>query len=406
MRNGRAARLMKKTPRDELYTRIRALQMRMERDGMDGALIVQNADLFYFTGSVPQGYLFVPCSGKPILFVRRNIDRIRNESELEEIIAVAGPKELPAILAERGYQGLKRIGMELDVLPVNTYLRYLQVMKPAEIVDIWPSVQALRAVKSDYEIGLLKEVAVLADFIVATCRNNLREGIAEIELAATIEAAARVRGHQGFMRTRAFNQEVYWGHLMSGPDAAALNLVESTTGGYGLSNAFPHGAGWRTIRSREPVICDIGGIMYGYCVDQTRTLAIGSLPDKLDSAYKASLDIHNRLARMIAPGLSVGELFSEGERMAETHNLQNHFLGYGKLRLAFCGHGVGIELDEFPVLLRGGRTILAPGMTIAVEPKFNFPGEGVVGVEDTFVVTEEGSQKLTNASYVVDVTQG
>jgi Xaa-Pro aminopeptidase len=398
-------KLMKKTPKDELYGRIKALQRLMERGQMDACLIVQNTDLFYFTGSVPQGYLFIPSSGEPVLFVRRIAERIRSESELDNVLPVGGLRELPGMLADHGYPRLKRIGMELDVLPVNIYLRYLDVMKPAEIVDIWPSIQAVRAVKSDYEIGLMKEVAELSDFMVVTCRNNLREGVADVELAATIEAAARTRGHQGFVRTRGFNQEVYWGHLMSGPDAAALNFVESTTGGYGLSNAFPHGAGWRIIKGQEPVVFDLLASMHGYGIDQTRTLSIGPLPDKLDNAYKVSLSIQNRLGKMIKPGISVGELFSEAENMAKSENLGDYFLGYGDRRIAFCGHGIGLELDEFPVILRGGKTTLAPGMVIALEPKFNFPGEGVVGIEDTFVVTDNGGQKLTNASYVVDVNQ-
>jgi Xaa-Pro aminopeptidase len=252
----------------------------------------------------------------------------------------------------------------------------------------------------------MKEVASLSDFMVTTCRNNLKEGLMDIELAATVEAAARTRGHQGYVRTRAFNQEVYWGHLISGPDAADLNFVDSTTGGHGLSNAFPQGSGWRTIRRQEPVIFDLLASMYGYCVDQTRTLSLGPLPNKLDDAYKVSLEIHDRLGKMIQPGIAVGELFSEAQRMAESHHLGEHFLGYGNRRLGFCGHGIGVELDEYPVISKGGKVLLASGMVIAIEPKFNFPGEGVVGVEDTFVVTDKGSQRLTNASYVVDVTQG
>ena len=397
---------MKKTPKEELYRRIKALQRRMESEETDGALIVQNADLFYFTGTVPQAYLFIPRSGEPLFFVRKNTESIRNESHLDIIIPIGGLRELPGLLAHHGYSRINRLGMELDVLPVNLYLRYLDTIKPAQIVDIWPSIQAVRAVKSDYEIGLIREVAGLSDFMVATCRNNLKEGLTEIELAATVEAAARARGHQGFVRTRAFNQEVYWGHLISGPDAADPNFVDSTTGGHGLSNAFPKGSGWRTIRRQEPVIFDLLASMYGYCVDQTRTLGLGPLPDKLDKAYKVSLEIHHKLGKMIQPGVSVGELFSEAQRMAESHHLDEHFLGYGNRRLGFCGHGIGMELDEYPVIAQGGKVLLASGMVIAIEPKFNFPGEGVVGVEDTFVVTDKGSQRLTNASYVVDVTQG
>jgi len=398
-------RLTKKTPKEELSRRIGALQRSMESGDIDGALIVQNADLFYFTGTVPQGYLFVPPLGEPLFLVRKNADSIRNESDLDNIIPISGLRELPGLLAQHGYSQIKRLGMELDVLPVGLYLRYLDIMKPAEIVDIWPSIQAVRAVKSEYEIGLMKEVASLSDFMVATCRNNLKEGLTDIELASAVEAAARTRGHQGYVRTRAFNQEVYWGHLISGPDAADLNFVESTTGGHGLSNAFPQGSGWRTIRRQEPVIFDLLAVIHGYGVDQTRTLSLGPLPNKLDDAYKVSLNVHYELGKMIQPGVSVGDLFSKAQSMAESFSLGEHFLGYGNRRLGFCGHGIGLELDEYPVIAKGGKALLASGMVIAIEPKFNFPGEGVVGVEDTFVVTDKGSQRLTNASYVVDVTQ-
>jgi Xaa-Pro aminopeptidase len=296
--------------------------------------------------------------------------------------------------------------MELDVLPVNLYFRYFDALKPTEIIDIWPSVQAVRAVKSGYEIDLMKEVASLSDFMVDIGRENMREGLTDIELSSMVEGAARARGHQGFVRTRAFNQEVYWGHLISGPDAADPAFVDGTTGGHGLSNAFPQGSGWRSIGRHEPVIFDLCACMYGYCMDQTRTLSMGSLPDKLDNAYSVALEIQQKVGEKIQCGVSLDELFSEAQNIAESHRLGEHFMGYGKQRIGYCGHGVGLELDELPVIRKGDKALLSSGMVIALEPKFHFPNEGVVGVEDTFVVMDKGSQKLTSASYVVDVTHG
>jgi Xaa-Pro dipeptidase len=396
---------MKKTPKEELYRRVQALQRRMESERIDGALIIQNADLFYFTGTVQQAYLFIPTAGPPIFFVRKNINRVRKESELDFIIPVSSLRELPGLLADHGYPRINRLGMELDVLPVNLYFRYFDALKPTKIIDIWPSVQAVRAIKSSYEISLMKEVAALSDFMVDTGRENLREGLTDIELSSIVEGAARARGHQGFIRTRAFNQEVYWGHLISGPDAADPAFVDGTTGGHGLSNAFPQGAGRRSIGRHEPVIFDLCACMYGYCVDQTRTLSIGSLPDKLDSAYKVALEIQQKVGKRIQCGVSLDKLFSEAQNIAESHRLGEHFMGYGKQRIGYCGHGVGLELDEFPVIRKGDKALLSSGMVIALEPKFHFPNEGVVGVEDTFVVMDKGSQKLTGASYVVDVTK-
>ncbi len=397
---------MKKTPKEELYRRVQALQSRMESTNIDGALIVQNADLFYFTGTVQQAYLFIPPAGPPLFFVRKNLNRVRNESELDFIIPIGGLRQLPGLLADHGYSRINRLGMELDVLPVNLYFRYLDALKPTKIIDIWPSVQAVRTVKSGYEISLMKEVAALSDFMVDTGRKNIREGLTDVELSSMVEGEARARGHQGFVRTRAFNQEVYWGHLISGPDAADPAFVDGATGGHGLSNAFPHGSGWRHIRRHEPVIFDLLAAMHGYFIDQTRTFSLGPLPDKLDKAYNVALDIQHRIAEMIRPGVSVAQLFSKAAQIAQSHGLGEHFMGHGNEQLSYCGHGIGLELDEFPAIAKQAKTLLMPGMVVALEPKFHFPKEGVVGVEDTFVVMDEGNQKLTGAGYVVDVTKG
>ncbi len=393
-----------KTPGEELHIRIGALQSVMALDDIDGALIVHNTNLFYFTGTVQQSYLFIPREGAPLFCVKKNLDRALLESELENIISVSGTGDLQKILADHGHTRINRLGMELDVLPVNHYLRYLDAIKPGEMVDIWPSVQKIRSVKSEYELDLMREVAVLSDFMVRTGRRRLREGITEIELAAAVEAAARVKGHQGFVRMRSFNQEIYWGHLISGSDAAYPAFIDSPTGGRGLSHAFPQGAGWRPVRRHEPVIFDLLACMYGYYVDQTRTLAIGPLPVKLESAYNAAVEIESELENMIQPGIAVETLHAKARHIAGMRGLDEHFMGHGKTRVGFCGHGIGLELDEFPVIMKGEKAILQPGMVLVLEPKFHFPGAGVVGVEDTFVVTDHGSQKLTHATYEVDVT--
>lgn len=396
---------MKKIPKAELHRRIKALQRGMESEAVDGALIVQNADLFYFTGTVQQAYLFIPSAGDPLFFVRKNMERVRQESALDYIIPLHSLRDLPKQLADHGYERIHRLGMELDVLPVNQYFLYKNALNPEEIIDIWPLIKIVRAIKSEYEIGIMREAAILSDFMIETCRNNLREGLTDIELAAVVEGAARARGHHGFVRTRSFNQEVYWGHLISGPDAAEISCVDGTTGGRGLSNAFPQGSGWRTIGRHEPIIVDLCAVMYGYHIDQTRTLSIGALSDKLDKAYNVALEIEHELGTIISPDVTVGELYEKAKHMAESHQLGEHFMGYGKQRIGYCGHGVGLELDEFPVIIKGGKTFLSPGMVIAVEPKFHFPGEGVVGVEDTFVIIDEGSEKLTHSSYASDVAK-
>jgi len=395
---------MRRTPKEELANRIRALQGCMASESINAALIVQNADLLYFAGTVQQSFLFVPVSGEPLLFVRKNPEQAREESALDHVIPVGSPRDLPAMLSEKGFGKLDRLGMELDVLPVNHYFRFQKLLNTGGIVDIWPAIQAVRMIKSAHEISLLQEAAVLTDYMVGVARKSLREGMTEVELAGIIESAARTKGHQGMVRMRSFNQEIYWGYLVSGPDSAAPSFIDTTTGGRGVSVAFPSGAGLRVIGRNEPVIFDLVGVADGYNSDETRTLCLGSLPEKLDRAYQVSLEILRTLERMIRPGIACGDFFSEAERIAGVHGLGEHFMGFGKQKAGFCGHGIGIELDELPVLMKGNRVPLSPGMVFTVEPKFVFPGLGSVGVEDNFAVTEGGSRKLTASTYDVDVS--
>jgi len=387
------------TPKVELSRRTGALQERLVASGIDGALIVDNVNLFYFSGTVQQAFLFVPAEGETLLFVRKNPDRVKNESFLDQIIPVKGIRQLRERLSDFGYRRIARLGLELDVLPVNHYFRYLRELTPGEIVDVWPAVQTVRTVKSEYEIGLMRKAAVLADHIVEAARCFLREGISEIELVAEVEKAARSRGHQGLVRMRGFNREVYWGHLVSGPDAADPSFIDFATGGRGLTTAFPSGSGWRMIQQHDPVMVDLAAGLNGYIADESRTLCLGGLSERLDHAYRVAREIEGVLEAMIRPGIEAGAIFAEAERIATAHGLEGHFMGYGSQKAGFVGHGIGLELNELPVFMPANTMVLEKRMVCALEPKFTFPDEGVVGVEDVFVVTEEGSEKLTSASY-------
>ena len=394
---------MQKTPKEELDRRIKTLQKRLSEAKIDGALIVQNADLYYFAGTVPQGWLFVPADGHPILFIRKNPNRIRTETPLEHLFNARNTRELAGVLADKGYRKFKRLGMELDILPVNQYARYVEALGPAEIVDVSPAIQDIRSVKSPFEIAIVRHAAKLGDYMMRVARESIREGMTELELSARIEMAARTRGHQGYVRMRGFNAECYWGPVVSGAAAAESAFVDTTEGGHGASLALPAGAGHRVIGRHEPVIVDMAATIGGYNADLTRTFSLGRLPEKLEVAYRESLEILQVLAGAIHPGVVVSELYLKAEKLAEKKNLLAHFMGFGNDKAGFCGHGIGLELDEPPVISRNGKAVLVPGHVIALEPKFTFPGEGVVGVEDVFLVTENGAEKLTKSGYGVKI---
>ncbi|HBV97504.1 MAG: peptidase M24 [Peptococcaceae bacterium BICA1-7] len=381
------------TPGRELLRRTERLQDLLQKKGVDGAVIVQNADLFYFTGTVQQSHLFVPAQGKPVLMVKKSFPRAREESALEEVLPLENVKDLPGMISSYGFTGIKSIGLELDVLPASLYLKYQKMFTPAEIVDISGLIRSVRMIKSSYELNILKKAASLSHSLFSRVKEFLVEGIAEVDLAGRLEAEYRREGHQGFVRMRGFNQEIYYGHLLSGSNMGVPSFLDSPTGGPGLNPSFPQSAGFKKIAANEPVMVDYVAVYGGYMVDQARVFCLGRLPDRFAKAYGIAVEIQEEIKKKARPGVICEDLYSLAISIASRYGLKDHFMGYPH-PAPFVGHGVGIELDEFPVLARGFKTPLEKGMVLALEPKFVFP-DGGAGIENTFVVGEHGLEALT-----------
>ena len=386
---------MPSTPRDELDRRIGALQRHLQSHALDAALITQNIDLFYFTGSMQGGFLIVPPSGRPVYAVRRVLERAARESSLGQIVPLASFRQLPELVRGAAGGPVRHIGLELDVLPVLVRDRVAAGFEGAEWVDVSPAVRTIRSVKSPYELEKIRAAAKLAALMIDAAAANLREGITELELAGRIEAAARRAGHQGLVRMRGWNQEVFFGELASGEASALQSFADIPLAGEGPSAASPSGAGWRRIVAGEPVIVDYVGARDGYLCDQTRTFVIGALPEKLARAHDAAVAILEDVQAAIRPGVTPEELYRKAVTRAGALGYADGFMGHGPLRARYVGHGVGLELDEWPVLAEGWTQPLEPGHVFCVEPKIAFPGEGAVGIEDQYAVTTNGAERLT-----------
>ena len=384
---------MSATPLDELQRRLSALQAALAAHGLDGALLLQNVDLYYFTATSQNAHLFVPAAGEPLLLVKRNLARARAESPLTCIHPMPSLKELPAFLKEHGYGLPTKMGMELDVWPAAQYLYYQKIFPTVDITDVTPLIREIRAVKSPFELELMRSAARLTDEVFAAIPSMVEIGMSEMELAGKVEALFRKKGHPGLVRMRGFNQELVYGHLLSGANMAEPSCANSPTGGTGTGPDFPHGAGRKAIARDEPFQVDYVGSFHGYLIDQTRLFVPGKLSPVLERAFQTALAIQARLAEMGRPGVPAGELYDEAARMAEAAGFGGHFMG-DPHSCGFLGHGIGLELNELPVIAPGFQMPLANGMTIALEPKFIFNGLGLAGIENSFVVTEKGMERL------------
>jgi Xaa-Pro dipeptidase len=381
-------------PAGEIQARIRNFQTGMREKQVGGSLIIQKTDLFYFAATAQQGWLYIPAEGDALLMIFKDVERAGGESPLP-VISLVSPKKIPDILQERGCPLPNVLGMELDVLPANLYFQYAAIFKDARIVDVSTEIRLIRAVKSDYEIGLLRYAAAMSDQVAAKVPDILREGMTEVALAGEMEAYARSLGHQGIVRMRLWGSELFYGHLMSGPAAAVPSYLASPTGGQGVSPLISQGAGFKKIARNEPVLFDYAFAWQGYISDHTRVFSIGPLPDELLRAHAAMLEIQEEVKVRAVPGVSSGDLYETMIALAAAKGYEEFFMGVGDRKIRFTGHGVGLELDEFPFIAKGQKLPLAKGMVIALEPKVILPGKGVVGIENTHLVTETGLESLT-----------
>ena len=383
-------------PAAETARRLDGLRGVLATRGLDAAVVVQNADLYYFSGTVQRSFLYVPLDGEATLFVRKLGARARLESPLAALVELDDPRDLAAQVTARHGRLPARLGLELDVLPVLESRRLERLFPGAEIHDVGRDIVNLRAVKSAWEIERLRACAEITAGVYARIPGLLTEGLTEARFAGLVEAEARSLGHEGVIRMRGFNQEMFYGQLLTGAGGEAASFLDTPLAGTGLSASVAQGVSFRRIGRDEPVVFDFVAVRQGYITDFTRMFVLGRLPSALQHAYDASLRIQQEVAAAARPGVACRSLYDLALGGAARAGLADGFMGHGAGQVRFIGHGVGLELDELPVLSDNDLE-LEEGMVFALEPKFVLPGLGAVGVENTWVVTAAGLECLTPA---------
>lgn len=387
-----------RVPTEELYRRCSILQADLQAKGIDGVLIVQRVDLFYFSGTAQNGFLYLPAKGEPLLLIKKYFPRARQESGLKHAVAINATREIPEHIARFHEKMPLVIGLEFDVLPVAYYENLRKRFKGAQFVDAAPLILKTRMVKSDWEIEQMDSTAALSRKTFDYMREAIRPGLSEIEFAGMFETFSRKQGHGAMLRVRNFLTEAYTWHLLSGGSGGKVGLLDSPASGEGTSAAFPCGAGPKLLARNEPIMIDFSSVLNGYHMDETRMFVMGNMPDMAHDAFQAALDIQNTVLANVKPGVIVGDLFEISIDRATVLGFDKEYLGPPGNKVSFIGHGVGLELVEPPFIARGHKDRLMPGMTLALEPKLVFENEFCVGVEDVFLVTESGYRMVTTLS--------
>jgi Xaa-Pro dipeptidase len=383
------------TPKEEIEARLEGLRKRLAHEGISFAVILQNVDLFYFTGTLQKGVLIVPVDGPPLLFVEKSLYRAGIESPLE-IIPIKKDKDVGSILNGKNIIRGKG-GMEFDVLPVSLFERWKSILGNNDIADVSPAIKDVRLIKSEFEITQIVESGKLISHVFQKARDVIREGMREIDIDAALVGEMRKMNHQGFLRMRGFNQEMMCGYVTHGRSAAISSNADVPISGFGLSPAIGQGASVNVIKKGIPVIVDFGGGYNGYITDETRVYAVGELKNIFLKGYQVAREIVEETMGFAREGIDATEIFAKALDRAREAKLEQYFMGHGEGQVSFVGHGLGLEINELPVITPRHKTILKEGMVFAFEPKFIIPNEGAVGIEVDFIVRKDGLQRVTDS---------
>lgn len=374
----------------ELKQRRDKIRVLMAQQGIDAALFTCNVNLIYTYGQVVSGFLYLPLNDSARLFIKRP-----NNIEGEHVCPIRKPEQLPDLLTELGLPLPQRLMLEGDELSFNEYRRLAACFPSAEVLPCGSAlVRQARSVKTELEIELFRRSGLAHAKAYAQIPSVYRPGMTDRELSIEIERLMRLEGNLGIFRVFGQSMEIFMGSLLAGDNAAAPSPYDFALGGEGMDPALPGGANNTPLQEGQSLMVDLGGNFFGYMGDMSRVFSIGRLPQQAYDAHQLCLDIQDAIADMARPGVVCEDLYNKAIDMVTRAGMADYFMGVGQ-KAKFIGHGIGLEINEAPVIAPRMKQELEPGMVFALEPKIVLPGVGPVGIENSWAVGAEGLEKLT-----------
>lgn len=360
----------------------------MERDRISCAIISDNANIYYLTGRVFSGYILLTSEGMCYYFVKRP-----NNLCGDNVIAIRKPEQMAEYIDR---QPVGTIALELDSLSYSEGLRLKAISPERELKNLSAILRKVRAVKTKEEQELIKRSGILQEKVYREIPRLYRPGMTDLDFQLEIEMALRKGGCLGQFRISGSSMEFFMGNILTGDNADNPTPYDFAMGGAGAHPSLPVGANGTEIKQDTTVMVDANGNFTGYMTDMTRTFAVGDVSPLARKAHLCSINICKELARIGLPGTEAKILYEQAVEMAAEESLTDYFMGH-RQKAGFVGHGVGIEINELPVIAPRSRDILTEGNVIALEPKFVIPGVGAVGIENTYIVSTDGMHCVTNA---------
>ncbi len=377
------------------WTRI---QQAMQQMGADGCLLSIDVNLYYTTGRIYNGYFYMPAEGEPRFFIKRP-----NGLSGNNVIYIRKPEQMPELFAEHGLKMPEKLVLEADELTYNDYIRLLNIFHPKETANATAMMRMLRRIKTPWEISQFRISAEKHAATYAKIPGLFRRGMTDLEFQFEIEKEMRKNGSIGIFRAFGANMDIYMGSILAGENAEEPSPFDFALGGAGMDNSCPLGANGTVLKEGTAIMVDMAGNYTPYMTDMTRVFSVGKLPEVAYRAHQTALTIQHEIEGKAHPGTACADLYNIAAQIAEKEGLSSYFMGT-KQQAKFVGHGIGIQINELPVLTPRSKEELLPDMVFALEPKFVIPGVGAVGIENSFLITETGTEKLTHCNEeIIDI---
>ena len=373
----------------ELKLRRDKIRVLMAQQEIDAALITCNVNLIYTYGRVVSGYLYLPLNAPARLFIKRP-----NNIEGEHIHSIRKPEQLPDLLKECGLPLPAKLMLEGDELSYTEYTRLAACFLETTVVNGTPLIRKARSVKTNIEIEMFRRSGIAHTKAYEQIPSVYRPGMTDRQLSIEIERLMRLEGCLGIFRTFGQSMEIFMGSLLAGDNATAPAPYDFALGGEGLDPSIPIGANGALLQPGQSFMVDMGGNFYGYMGDMSRVFSNGKLPEKAYAAHQTCLDVQAAVIEKAKPGAVCEDLYNTAIDIVTKAGFADYFMGVGQ-KAKFIGHGIGLEINEAPVLAPRMKQELEPGMVFALEPKIVLPGVGPLGIENSWVVTADGVEKLT-----------
>ncbi len=374
----------------ELKFRRDKIRVFMAQQDIDAALITCNVNLLYTAGCIYSGYLYLPLHAPARLFVKRP-HNLRGEY----VHFIRKPEQIADLLKETGLPLPQKLMLEGDEIPYTEYNRLAHLFPEATVVNGTPLIRQARSVKTPLEMEMFRRAAAAHARAYQQIPDVYRPGMTDREFSIEIERLMRLEGCLGIFRVFGQSMEIFMGSVLSGDNTAVPSPYDFALGGAGLDPSLPGGINGKPLQEGASVMVDMGGNFNGYMCDMTRVFSIGTLSEEAYAAHQVCLEVQEKVISLARPGAVCEDLYQAAIDLVTKAGFADKFMGISQ-QARFIGHGIGLQINEIPVLAPRIRQELEPGMVFALEPKIVLPKIGAVGIENSFAVKKEGVEKLTH----------